>query len=93
VALVDPLEGAAAGASEETGEIVAPMHGRVIALFVEQGQIVEEGARLAVVEAMKMEHALAAPRAGRIEGLAAAVGETVEQGQRLMMVVGEELTE
>ena len=28
VALVDPLEGAAAGASEETGEILAPMHGR-----------------------------------------------------------------
>jgi 3-methylcrotonyl-CoA carboxylase alpha subunit len=93
VALVDPLEGAAAGASEETGEIVAPMTGRVIALLVEEGQIVEEGARLAVVEAMKMEHALAAPRAGRIEGLAAAVGETVEQGQRLMMVVGEETTE
>jgi len=92
VALVDPLEGAAAGASEETGEIVAPMTGRVIALLVEEGQIVEEGARLAVVEAMKMEHALAAPRAGRIEGLAAAVGETVEQGQRLMMVVGEETT-
>ena len=58
VALVDPLEGAAAGASEETGEILAPMHGRVIALFVEEGQIVEEGTRLAVVEAMKMEHAL-----------------------------------
>ena len=93
VALVDPLEGAAAGASEETGEIVAPMTGRVIALLVEEGQIVEEGARLAVVEAMKMEHALAAPRAGRIEGLAAVVGETVEQGQRLMMVVGEETTE
>jgi 3-methylcrotonyl-CoA carboxylase alpha subunit len=69
------------------------MTGRVIALLVEEGQIVEEGAGLAVVEAMKMEHALAAPRAGRIEGLAAAVGETVEQGQRLMMVVGEETTE
>src|ERR1700722_7091989 len=90
VALVDPLEGAAAGASEETGEIVAPMTGRVISLLVEEGQIVEEGARLAVVEAMKMEHALAAPRAGRIEGLAAAVGEAVEQGQRLMMVGGGE---
>jgi 3-methylcrotonyl-CoA carboxylase alpha subunit len=89
-ALVDALEGVAAGASEETGEILAPMHGRLIALFVEEGQIVEAGARLAVVEAMKMEHALAAPRAGRIVGLTAAAGETVEQGQRLMMVAEEE---
>ena len=47
-------------------------------------------ARLAVVEAMKMEHALSAPRAGRVEGLAAAVGATVEQGQRLMIVASEE---
>jgi 3-methylcrotonyl-CoA carboxylase alpha subunit len=86
VSLVDPLEGAAAGAAEASGEILAPMHGRVIALFVEEGQIVELGAPLAVVEAMKMEHALTAPRAGRIEGLAVAVGRTVEQGERLMGV-------
>ena len=86
VVLVDPLEGAAVGASEESGEILAPMHGRLIALLVEEGQTVEEGARLAVVEAMKMEHALNAPRAGRVEGLSAEVGQTVEQGQRLMTV-------
>jgi 3-methylcrotonyl-CoA carboxylase alpha subunit len=89
VALVDPLEGGAVGGSEESGEILAPMHGRLIALFVEEGQSVDEGARLAVVEAMKMEHALSAPRAGRVEGLSAAVGETVEQGQRLMVVAAE----
>ena len=89
VSLVDPLEGAAAGASEHTGEILAPMHGRLIALLVEEGQEVEAGARLAVVEAMKMEHALLAPMAGRIVGLAAAMGATVEQGQVLMNVVGE----
>ena len=69
------------------------MHGRLIALFVAEGQIVEAGTRLAVVEAMKMEHALAAPRAGRIVGLTAAAGETVEQGQRLMVVAAEEATQ
>ena len=79
----------AAGAGEETGEILAPMHGRLIALFVEEGEAVEEGARLAVVEAMKMEHALTAPRAGRIADLAAEVGDTVEQGRRLMVVASE----
>ena len=66
------------------------MHGRLIALFVEEGEAVEEGARLAVVEAMKMEHALIAPRAGRVEGLRGAIGETVEQGQRLMTIEAEE---
>jgi 3-methylcrotonyl-CoA carboxylase alpha subunit len=63
------------------------MHGRLIALFVEEGQSVEAGARLAVVEAMKMEHALNAPRAGRVTGLSAAVGDSVEQARVLMVLV------
>jgi biotin carboxyl carrier protein len=66
------------------------MHGRVIALAVGDGQPVEEGARLVVVEAMKMEHALVAPRAGRVAGVAVRIGDTVEQGQRLMTVEAEE---
>jgi len=90
VVRVDPLAGGLAGAGESSGEIAAPMHGRMIALYVEEGQPVEEGARLAVVEAMKMEHALAAPRPGRVANLAARVGDTVEQGQRLMTIEAEE---
>ena len=86
IALVNPLDGPPAGALEESGEILAPMHGRLIALNVAEGDAVEEGQRLAVVEAMKMEHALLAPRSGRIVGLSIAVGDTVEQGQRLMAV-------
>ena len=91
VVAVDPLQGAAAGAAEETGEILAPMTGRLIALFVADGDEVEEGARLAVVEAMKMEHALTAPRTGKITGLTAVVGDSVEQG-RLLMAVGAALS-
>jgi 3-methylcrotonyl-CoA carboxylase alpha subunit len=90
VAAVDPLQGAAAGATEETGEILTPMTGRLIALFVAAGDLVEVGARLAVVEAMKMEHALTAPRAGKIVGLSAAVGDNVELGQMLMEVLADE---
>ena len=81
---------ASPGQAISSGEIAAPMHGRVIALHVEDGEQVEEGARLAVVEAMKMEHALVAPRAGRVANLAARVGDTVEQGQRLMTIEAEE---
>jgi len=84
---VDPMAGGAGGREAESGEVVAPMHGRVIALSVKEGDDVVAGQRLAVVEAMKMEHALAAPRAGRAARLAAELGDVVEQGQRLMTIV------
>ncbi len=90
IARVDPSEGGLVGAAAGSGEIVAPMHGRVIALHVEHDARVDEGARLAVIEAMKMEHALVAPRTGRVANLIARVGDTVEQGQRLMTIEAEE---
>jgi 3-methylcrotonyl-CoA carboxylase alpha subunit len=86
IAFVDPLTGPQAGVAEGAGEIGAPMHGRLIALAVAEGDHVVEGQRLAVVEAMKMEHALAAPRAGRIAGLTVSVGDAVAQGQALMRI-------
>jgi 3-methylcrotonyl-CoA carboxylase alpha subunit len=91
VECVDPLAGGAGGREAGSGEVAAPMHGRVIALSVEEGDAVVAGQRLAVVEAMKMEHALVAPRAGRATRLAAKLGDVVEQGQRLMTIaVGDE---
>ena len=54
------------------------MNGRLVAIAVEEGDTVEAGQRLAVVEAMKMEHALVAPYAGVVRDLTAAVGEQVE---------------
>ena len=62
------------------------MHGRVAALFVVEGDTVEAGQRLAVVEAMKMEHALTAPFAGVVRDLVSAVGEQVEMGERILRV-------
>ena len=66
------------------------MHGRLIALRSPKATRSKRAQRLAVVEAMKMEHALLAPRAGRIAGLSVAIGDTVEQGQRLMTIRAEE---
>ena len=43
------------------GQIKAPMHGKVLALLVGNGERVEKGQRLAIIEAMKMEHTLATP--------------------------------
>ena len=50
---------------DEGGVVKAPMHGKVVAVFVATGERVEKGQRLAVVEAMKMEHALVAPAPAR----------------------------
>ena len=46
------------------GAVKAPMHGKVLAIFVEAGASVAKGERVAMVEAMKMEHALLAPADG-----------------------------
>ncbi len=86
VQLIDPLERSAGGADEGDGGVRAPMNGRVAALFVVEGETVEAGQRLAVVEAMKMEHALTAPFAGVIRDLVSAVGEQVDMGERIMQV-------
>jgi len=68
------------------GRIRAPMHGKVLALFVNNGDRVDKGQRLAIIEAMKMEHALAAPRGGRVAGIAVSAGSQVAEGSRLMTI-------
>ncbi len=86
VELVDPSAQAEVGAGEGDAAIRAPMNGRLVALAVDEGDTVEAGQRLAVVEAMKMEHALVAPHAGVVRDLDATVGEQVEMGETIMRV-------
>jgi 3-methylcrotonyl-CoA carboxylase alpha subunit len=71
---------------DEGGAVKAPMHGKLIALFVQPGDRVEKGQRLAIVEAMKMEHALVAPTDGEIAEVAAEVGAQVAEGARLIVL-------
>ncbi|MBV9906280.1 MAG: biotin/lipoyl-binding protein, partial [Hyphomicrobiales bacterium] len=86
VELVDPFAKAEAGAGEGDAAVRAPMNGRLVALAVEDGDTVEAGQRLAVVEAMKMEHALVAPHAGVVRDLSVSVGEQVEMGETILRV-------
>jgi 3-methylcrotonyl-CoA carboxylase alpha subunit len=88
VALFDPFSvdlNAAAGAG---GVVKAPMHGKLIALFVKAGEAVVKGQRLAIVEAMKMEHVLTAPRDGTVTELGAEPGAQVAEGAKVV-VLGE----
>jgi 3-methylcrotonyl-CoA carboxylase alpha subunit len=80
---VDPLEIAAQGHSKESS-LLAPMPGRVIAQMVHEGERVERGAPLMVLEAMKMECTIHAPAAGRVEGFHYSVGDQVTEGVELL---------
>ena len=76
-----PTFDAAAPTTRRDGSAVrAPIIGRVAKVFVAQGETVAKGDRVAVVEAMKMEHVLHAPRAGRIDKLAVREGDQVALG-------------
>jgi 3-methylcrotonyl-CoA carboxylase alpha subunit len=71
---------------DEGGLVKAPMHGKLVAVFVKPGDVVEKGQRLAIVEAMKMEHALLAPNAGEVSEVAAEPGAQVAEGARLIVI-------
>ena len=89
VTLVDHLARVAEDA-EGASAVKAPMHGKVIAVDVAPGDRVEKGARLAVVEAMKMEHAITAPRDGTVETVFVTEGAQVDQGAPVVALADEE---
>jgi len=75
---------------DEGGSVKAPMHGKLVAVFVQPGDKVEKGQRLAIVEAMKMEHVLVAPSDGEVAEIAAEPGVQVAEGARLIVLKAEE---
>jgi 3-methylcrotonyl-CoA carboxylase alpha subunit len=68
------------------GLVRAPMHGKLLAILVEPGAAVIKGQRLAVIEAMKMEHSLLAPVAGRVSEIAASAGSQIAEGAKIMVI-------
>jgi biotin carboxyl carrier protein len=67
-------------------ELRAPMPGLLRAVHVKEGDIVEQGAPLVTLEAMKMENELRAPSRGRVVKVAAAAGDKVEGGAPLLVI-------
>ncbi|MGT2474504.1 acetyl/propionyl/methylcrotonyl-CoA carboxylase subunit alpha [Paraburkholderia terrae] len=76
----------AADAEHGEGRLTAPMPGKVIAVLVEQGAVVEKGQPLIVMEAMKMEHTIGAPTAGKVAEVLYAVGDQVTDGAQLLVL-------
>jgi 3-methylcrotonyl-CoA carboxylase alpha subunit len=84
-AVSDPLAVASA-ADAGAGRIAAPMPGLVKAVFVAAGDSVAAGDRLAILEAMKMEHVLVAGRDGIVAEVLVAAGAQVDAGAALIVL-------
>ncbi|CAG9244139.1 Biotin carboxylase / Biotin carboxyl carrier protein [Paraburkholderia unamae] len=76
----------AADVEHGEGRLTAPMPGKVIAVLVEPGAVVEKGAPLIVMEAMKMEHTIGAPTAGKVTEVLYGVGDQVADGAQLLVL-------
>ncbi len=78
------------GAGALAGSLEAPMPGTVLLVHVSDGDTVEEGQVLMVLESMKMELQITAPHAGTVAGLALVPGDRVALRQPLLAVTEEE---
>ncbi|MGE5650188.1 MAG: acetyl/propionyl/methylcrotonyl-CoA carboxylase subunit alpha [Bacillota bacterium] len=67
-----------------SGRIGAPMNGQVVSVQVLDGEEVQAGQTLLVIEAMKMEHSVVAPFAGKLAGVYVKVGDQVAPGRVLV---------
>ena len=83
---ITDFSAAAADTGASDGIIKAPMHGKVLELVVGVGARVIGGQRLAVIEAMKMEHTLRAPFAGVVTQVSVGSGVQVVEGARIMVL-------
>ena len=78
-------KGASGGA---TGDgLLAPMQGTVVKIAVNEGDTVEKGDLVIVLEAMKMEQPLTAHKSGKISKLVVEIGETVASGTSLCLIL------
>jgi propionyl-CoA carboxylase alpha chain len=80
---VDPASAAAAGS------LLAPMPGTVVTVLVAEGDLVETGTPVLVLEAMKMQHTVSAPASGTVIELDVKAGVQVAAGEVLAVVEGE----
>jgi acetyl-CoA/propionyl-CoA carboxylase biotin carboxyl carrier protein len=82
--------GAGAGGAGAGGDtLTSPIQGTVLKVAVEEGAPVEEGALIAVIEAMKMENEITAHKAGKVAQLPIAVGASVASGDTLAVITSD----
>lgn len=80
----NPIPTKASMPAASASAIVAPLAGSVNRILVEEGQDVEAGTIVCVLEAMKMETEITAPKAGKVDSILVAPGDAVQGGQALI---------
>ncbi|MCB2100823.1 MAG: acetyl-CoA carboxylase biotin carboxyl carrier protein subunit [Rhodobacterales bacterium] len=87
-----PMPDAPAAASKSAGldakpeDKLSPLGGVVVEIHVSQGQAVNEGDKVATIEAMKMKTMVTAHRSGTVSAIHVAAGDGVEAGQALLTI-------
>ena len=74
-------------AEHEDYHLKAPMPGMVISIPVEEGQMIQKGDVLVILESMKMQNELRSPRDGKVTRLRVKIGDRVEQKETMLSVV------
>ena len=77
---------AAAGHEAGPAKILAPMPGKIVRVIATEGEEVESGQGLVVVEAMKMQNEMKSPKDGRVQKLLTAEGSTANAGDTLAVI-------
>lgn len=82
------LRQSSGGAAMQTGEyqLKAPMPGMIVSIPVEEGQEIQSGEDLVILESMKMQNELKAPRDGVVSRVRVKPGDNVDQNQVLLII-------
>jgi acetyl-CoA/propionyl-CoA carboxylase biotin carboxyl carrier protein len=78
--------GASAGGSAASGDVAAPMQGTIVKVLVSEGQSVNAGDAVVVLEAMKMENQIQADKAGTVKRINVKAGDKVGSGDVLVVI-------
>ncbi len=74
------------GISIGTGDVVAPLPGIILKLLVKEGDAVNEGQPLAIMEAMKMENEIESPLSGAVGEILVSEGESILENAVIMKI-------
>jgi acetyl-CoA/propionyl-CoA carboxylase biotin carboxyl carrier protein len=85
-----PVTGAKASHAHHAGDVLtAPMQGTILQVLVEEGQEIDAGDVVCILEAMKMENHIVATREGTITSLPVQPGQVVDTGETLAVIEGD----
>ncbi len=75
------------GLGNSSGEVRSPMPGLIVKVSVDDGQEVEQGQTVVILESMKMQNELKTPRDGVVARVSVQAQQSVEQGKVLVTIV------